>query len=212
MKNQLSLLPITCFLNKVSSAAPVPGGGSVSALYGAIASSLTTMVANLTIDKKNYHNFSNIMKEVILNMNKHSIRFLSFIDKDAEAYSLVVASFKLPKSNSDEINKREQAIEESTLYAAKIPLNIAREAAKMMELIEIVILHGNKNASTDACIAMMSARNAILGASLNVRINLTNLKDKVKAKMIEQMVIELEVAAKQKEEEMIAHIIKSLEL
>ena len=41
---------------------PVPGGGSIAALNGAIASALAAMVANLTIGKKGYELHEELMR------------------------------------------------------------------------------------------------------------------------------------------------------
>ena len=57
-------LTIKGFLAETASNAPVPGGGSISALNGAIATALTEMVANLTIGKKKYADVEGQMRTV----------------------------------------------------------------------------------------------------------------------------------------------------
>ena len=73
---------------------------------------------------------------------------------------------------------RSAAIQKATKQAALVPLEVARKALDMMSVIADVARLGNRNAVTDACVAMMSARTAVLGALLNVRINLGSLKDR----------------------------------
>ena len=73
---------------------------------------------------------------------------------------------------------RSTAIQKATKQAALVPLEVARKALDMMSIIADVARLGNRNAVTDACVAMMSARTAVLGALLNVRINLGSLKDR----------------------------------
>src|SRR6267143_6718371 len=51
------------FLGEVASSAPTPGGGSVSALAGALAGALGSMVARLTVGKKKYAEHEARMRE-----------------------------------------------------------------------------------------------------------------------------------------------------
>lgn len=104
--------------------------------------------------------------------------FIALIDKDSAAYEEVFACFKLPKTTDEEKAARSTAIQEATKQAALVPLEVARKALDMMSVIADVARLGNRNAITDACVAMMAARSAVLGALLNVRINLGSLKDK----------------------------------
>ena len=94
------------------------------------------------------------------------------------AYNEVFACFKLPKTTDEEKAARSAAIQEATKQAALVPLEVARKALDMMSVIADVARLGNRNAVTDACVAMMAARSAVLGALLNVRINLGSLKDR----------------------------------
>jgi formiminotetrahydrofolate cyclodeaminase len=104
--------------------------------------------------------------------------FIALIDKDSAAYNEVFACFKLPKTTDEKKAARSAAIQEATKQAALVPLEVARKALDMMSVIADVARLGNRNAVTDACVAMMSARSAVLGALLNVRINLGSLKDR----------------------------------
>ena len=102
---------------------------------------------------------------------------VEYIDRDSEAYDHVFGCFKLPKSTDEEKAARSAAIQEATRFAALVPMQVARNACELMEIIADVARLGNQNAITDACVAMMAARSAGLGALLNVRINLGSLKD-----------------------------------
>ena len=170
-------LTVKEFLNETASNAPVPGGGSISALHGAIAASLTEMVARLTIGKKKYAAVEGQMQTVITEAYNIRERMLEYIDKDSEAYDRVFAAFKLPKETEDEKTVRTQEIQAATKEAALVPMQVAEIIASVMEGIIYVAENGNQNAVTDACVAMMNARTCVLGALLNVRINLTSLSD-----------------------------------
>ena len=212
MENKLVDLTVKGFLDKVAGNDPVPGGGSVSAFYGAVASSLAAMVGGLTIGKKKYAEYNDIMEDTIKCMKAYQQEFLTLIDKDSDAYHKVFNCFKMPKETDEEKAKRSQAIQEGTLYAAEVPLEVAKKALEIMDMIETVVKFGNQNAVTDGCIAMMSARNAVLGAALNVRINLGGLKDTAKAKELENEVVALENQAIAREEKLRTQVTKDLYL
>ena len=173
----LTDLTVKDFLNKVAGSDPVPGGGSIAALNGALASALAAMVANLTIGKKKYTEVQEDMQAIAQEAERLMGDFTADIDRDSDAYDRVFACFKMPKETDEEKAARSAAIQEATKYAAQVPLEVAQRACALMPLIAEVALKGNQNAVTDACVAMMSARNAVLAAVLNVRINLSSLKD-----------------------------------
>ena len=166
-------LTVKEFIDKVTGNDPVPGGGSVSALNG----SLAAMVANLTVGRKKYAEVNDEMEGLSARLTGLSAQLLNDVDRDAEAYDRVFAAFKLPKETDEEKAVRTEAIQRETKYAAEVPMEVARTAHGMLPLIDTVARKGNSNAVTDACVAMMCARTAVLGALLNVRINLTSITD-----------------------------------
>ena len=174
----LADLTVKDFLDKIAGNDPVPGGGSIAALGGALASALATMVTGLTIGKKGYEASEEVMQHAQTITLRLLDEFIALIDKDSAAYNEVFACFKLPKTTDEEKAARSAAIQEATKQAALVPLEVARKALDMMSVIADVARLGNRNAVTDACVAMMAARSAVLGALLNVRINLGSLKDR----------------------------------
>ena len=196
---KLQDLTIKEFLEKTYGKDPVPGGGSVSALCGALAASLAEMVTALTIGRKKYADVEEEMLKYAPEMEKARKEFLDFIDKDAEAYQLVFDAFKLPKETEEEQKMRNEEIQKATLHAALVPLKVAETAVGIMEAIFQIGSKGNRNAVTDACVAMMCARTAALGAILNVRINLSSLTDREKAEELQHRCMALQDEAQVKE-------------
>lgn len=195
----LADLTIKGFLAETAGSAPVPGGGSISALNGAIATALTEMAANLTIGKKKYAEVEGQMKVIATEAALIRERLIRDIDRDSEAYDRVFAAFKLPKDTDEEKEERSRVIQDATKEAALVPMEVAEEVASVMETIIYVAHKGNQNAVTDACVAMMAARTCVLGALLNVRINLSSIKDekfvdklKTKADFLESEAIRIE--------------------
>lgn len=205
-------LTVKEFLNKVAGSDPVPGGGSIAALNGAIASSLTAMVANLTIGKKGYEPHEELMQYISDAAMQQKEIFIADIDRDSEAYNSVFACFKMPKGTDQGKAARSAAIQEATKYAALIPMQVARNAYILMPVIMDVARLGNRNAVTDACVAMMSARSAVLGALMNVRINLGSLKDKEFVAQLQAEADELEYLACAKEKELLDEINQELKV
>jgi len=204
-------LTIKEFLNKVSGSDPVPGGGSVAALNGAIASALAAMVANLTIGKKNYEAHQELMIHIAEIASQQVGQFAVDVDRDSDAYNQVFDCFKMPKTTDEEKAARSAAIQEATKYAAMVPMQVARQAYELMSIISDVAHLGNQNAVTDACVAMMSARSAVLGALMNVRINLGSIKDAGFVQQLKKEADELELKACEKEKVLLDTVKQELE-
>lgn len=199
-------LTIKEFLAETASNAPVPGGGSISALNGAIATALTEMVANLTIGRKKYAEYEGQMRAIAIEAAAIRERLIDFIDKDSEAYNQVFAAFKLPKETTEEAARRSLMIQDATKEAALVPMQVAREIGSVMETIIYVAHKGNQNAVTDACVAMMAARTCVLGALLNVRINLSSIKDEDFVRRMKEEADQLEAEAIRIETKLLAWV------
>ncbi len=174
---KLADLNIKEFLAKTASESPVPGGGSIAALSAAIAASLAEMVANLTIGKKGFEENKKQMKDIAKKAADYRNELMKDIDRDSEAYKDVLTAFRLPKNNEKEEKNRKQAIEDAFKNASLVPLGVAQNAFKIIELAGEVVKYGNKNAVTDGAVAVMMARTAVLSALYNVKINLSSIKD-----------------------------------
>lgn len=207
----LTELTVKGFLAETAGEAPVPGGGSISALNGAIAASLCQMVANLTIGKKKYADCEAEMKVIAAKAASIAQKLVLDVDRDSDAYDKVFAAFKLPKETDEEKAARSQAIQESTKYAAEVPMEVARRVYSLLDMIDAVVARGNQNAVTDGCVAMMCARCAIVGALFNVRINLTSLKDRDFASKLSQEADKMEEEVNRREKNVIAHTKKACE-
>jgi formiminotetrahydrofolate cyclodeaminase len=165
------------FLARTASNSPVPGGGSIAALSAAIAAALSEMVAHLTIGKKGYETLEEEMHDIAKDASQYRERLIRAIDKDSDAYNEVLIAFKMPKGTDQEQTHRKRAIQEALKKAALVPLDVARDAFRVLELAGKVVKQGNKNTITDAAVAVMMARTAALSALYNVKINLATIKD-----------------------------------
>jgi len=194
------------YLDKAAAGTAVPGGGSVAALNAALAASLAEMVANLTVGKKGYEAVEKEMKALAKEASQLRNNLTAAIDQDADAYTEVMAAYRLPKKTDQEITLRQQKIQEAIKYAALVPLEVARDALAVIELAGQAIQKGNKNASSDGAVAAMNARTAALAAIYNVKINLKSIKDDSFVEKLSQEVKELENQVVKKENEALSHV------
>lgn len=173
MKN----MTIEAFAQLTASNEPVPGGGSISALAGALAAALAEMVAGLTIGKKKYAEVEDEMKAVAAPMRKLQEQLLLDIQRDSESFDLYMQALTLPKETEEEKAARTAAMQEGLKAAVRVPLSVANAAYEILPVAELMVNKGNQTAVTDALVATMLARTAALGALFNVKINLQSIKD-----------------------------------
>ncbi len=169
-------LTITEFTKVLSQEKATPGGGSAAALSASLAASLTSMVFNLTIDKKTEESYDDATKASLRNSveatNRLRTRFLELMAQDAYAFDDLMDSYKLPKENEIEKAVRSKKIEEAKTRVLEAPWMLVEEAFDMYDVLKIATEYGNKNAISDAGVAAILIHSAIEGAALNVFINL----------------------------------------
>ncbi len=165
------------FANDVSMDSPAPGGGSVSALCGALSAALSSMVANLTYGKKGYEESGQEMKRIAVRAQELKDELLCAVDLDTRAFNKVMEALRLPKGTEDQKKEREAALEDASKGAALVPLSVLTATAELIELAEVVARKGNRNSLSDAGVAGLAAQAAGEGAYYNVQINLPSIKD-----------------------------------
>ena len=203
---KLQDLTVKEFLKKTAANEAVPGGGSSSALNGAIASALGEMVANLTIGKKKYAEVEERMRELAAAMSAYRSRFVNDIDRDAEAYRQVMEAYRLPKESGEEIKVRDEKIQQAMKSASLVPMEVAETALEMLMLLAETMEKGNSNAVTDGLVGAMTCRTAIMGALFNVRTNLGGIADDAFVGLMTKKSDRIEREALIKEEELIRRV------
>ncbi len=202
------------FVNEVDSASPAPGGGSVSALAGSLGASLSRMVGHLTVNKKKFKELDEEIKvEFVSRFDELETimdEFNVLIDRDTEAFNLVMGAFKLPKETDEEKAARKKAIEDATYKAIEVPMVIAELAFRGLELIEYFGAYGNKNAITDLGVSALLLTTALEGAILNVRINLPGITSEEYVKSTNLKCEEMLVEGKEIKERIMAAVNSNL--
>jgi glutamate formiminotransferase/formiminotetrahydrofolate cyclodeaminase len=172
------------FVDETSSSSPAPGGGSVAALCGALASALACMVGQLTYSKKGYESVSDEMKKLCEEAQEHKDHLLRAVDDDTAAFNTIMAAFRLPKKTTEQKAERKKAIEAATRQAIDVPLRVLRRVHSAMPLVDTAARRGNRNSLSDAGVAASCSRAAAEGAWYNVTINLAGIEDQAFAGQI----------------------------
>ena len=180
------------FSDRVASAEAVPGGGSIAALAGALAASLVTMVARLTIGRKRFTDVEHRMKELERRSEALRSRLLALVEEDSAAYGEYMEAFRKAKTGGE---AEHAALLDAALEAASVPLDTARTAIQAMELAYEVAVSGNPVAKIDACVAALAGHAAVLGACLNTRVNLPSLAPQQNPEALGSEAAELEERA-----------------
>jgi formiminotetrahydrofolate cyclodeaminase len=170
-------MSLTNFSEALASGAPTPGGGSASALSGALAAGLVAMVARTTAASKKFADRAEQMNQVAIEADRLRGEFLALVDEDARAFDQVMAAFRMPKETPEQQAVRSQAIQQAYKAAVEPPMRVCTRSLRVLELAAQVAEQGNPSAASDAGVAALLAATALEGGALNVQINLGSIKD-----------------------------------
>ena len=179
------------FINDLSSSAPTPGGGGAAGLVAAVGMALGDMVLSLTTGKKKYARFQDEMDELIKKADELQEKLLISMDEDAKAFEPLAKAYAMPKETFEEVDKRNQVMEEALYDAAKAPLDMMHLIIEAMLVIERVTEIGSKLAISDAGCGIQMCGAALNSASLNVYINTKMMNDRIQAVRFEKEAEEL---------------------
>lgn len=172
-------LKVKEFVSEVDSKSPAPGGGSVAALAGSLSTSLSRMVGHLTVGKKKFRALeedtqSKVFEAMTL-LEKAKDEFTELIDKDTEAFNMIMTAFKLPKETEEEKKHRNDKIEEATVVAIDVPYLVASKGKEVFQALEVLLQYGNKNCTSDLGVSALLLHTTIIGAVMNMKINLPGI-------------------------------------
>lgn len=185
------------FLETLASDSPTPGGGAVAALAAASGAALIEMVCNLTIDKKNYEEEWDRMREIRAQVERARAALVTLADRDATAFDDVMEALRMPKGTDEQKAVRSAAIQKGYLAAAQVPLEIARAAAVLLPVAIETVERGNVNAASDGASAAQMLFAGTECAIYNVQINAAALKDHDEARRLHDEVALLQAAAEE---------------
>jgi formiminotetrahydrofolate cyclodeaminase len=173
----LTALSVTSLLEAFRSNEPTPGGGSASALAGAVGASLLAMVAGLPKPRAATEEDVERLAAAGARCTALSVVLEELIDRDSAAYDLVVGAFRMPKGTDEEKAARSAGIQRAMRVATEAPLEVMRACSDAIEQGSVVAAFGNRNASSDVQVGLELLGAGLRGAKLNVEINLGSVKD-----------------------------------
>jgi len=186
---------VTELLDAFSSSDPTPGGGSASALSGALGASLLAMVAGLPKTRTNTPEERSTLDHARKSLLALRTQLAELVDRDAAAYDLVVSAYKQPKGTDSEKAARKAAIASALRAATDVPLETMRACAEVLGLGKIVAEHGNLSAASDIGVGLHLTMAGLTGGRLNVETNLSSSGDQEYAASIRDEVLLMMVGA-----------------
>ena len=184
LESALVEMKVSDFVDEVSRESPAPGGGSIAALAGALGSSLSSMVSNLTANKRGSEEVDKILNDAAEECQQIKEQLVKAVDEDTNAFNAYMDARRLPNKTVEEKKVREEAMQAGLKQAVMVPLNTAQQSYRAIEIAEAVAKNGNPNSITDVGVGAQSAYAGVLGGIYNVLINLKDIKDQ---KFVDEM-------------------------
>ena len=183
------LTELTCsqFAEKLAAKESVPGGGGAAAMVGALAAALCSMVGNFTTGKKTYAAVEDDIQRLLAEARDARIRLLKLVREDALAFAPLAEAYGIPKDDPT----RAEALEAATKGACVAPIEMMRQIARTIELLEEMGQKGSRLLISDVGCGALFARAALEAAAMNVFINTKSYKQAEWAYALEEECVEL---------------------
>ena len=165
------------FLDAVAQPEATPGGGSVAAFAGALAASLGQMAAGISRRKKSQAAYSDALTRAVSELQEATDFLATAVDRDATSFDTVMASYKLPQGTDEERQRRDDAIQKALKGAATVPLEVAKQAAVVFEMLGVLESISSPATVPDVRVGRIMAAAAVRGALTNVAVNLESITD-----------------------------------
>ncbi|MFN8005894.1 MAG: glutamate formimidoyltransferase [Terriglobia bacterium] len=194
----LAALTVHDFIESVARAETIPGGGSVSAMAGALAAALGKMTVGFTLGRKKFESERGMLEEALRAFNRLGPVLGRAIDKDSQAYAGVMAALEMPKHSADEKSLREEKLTEALIQATVVPLNVAKQSCEIVGILQQLKTRSNPHLASDLKVGIGMGLAAVKGALENVQTNLDSLSEsanthelRLRAEEINRLFLEL---------------------
>jgi glutamate formiminotransferase/formiminotetrahydrofolate cyclodeaminase len=181
MTDRLIDRTLRAFSEDLASERPVPGGGSAAAYAGAIGASLCAMVLRISAKKE-----PDVFAGRIAELDNLRADFLRLVDDDSAAFARVADAMKMPRKSDEEKTQRKERVQTGLLGAARVPLEVAKTARRLLETCERAMADASPQTVSDVGVGALMAETALRGAAMNVMINLASLDDAAQVKALSE--------------------------
>ncbi|MBM4053117.1 MAG: cyclodeaminase/cyclohydrolase family protein [Planctomycetes bacterium] len=166
------------YLNDSAADIPAPGGGSVSALVGALASAMALMSINFTAGKEGFGENTARLKELLNECKKSKEVLASLIQEDVNVFNEVDKALRMPNFSDSEKKLRSESIRRATIFAMIVPLKTAMASLYVLRLTHELADIANPSLISEVCVAAILADAAFKSGKVNVDINLSHIKNR----------------------------------
>jgi formiminotetrahydrofolate cyclodeaminase len=170
------------YLDDAAAGSAAPGGGSVSAFAGALATTMGSMAAHFTVGRKKFLDVEPLVKGVLSRLERERETLLELMDRDVEAYGAVSAAYARPRGTAEEKAARTAKIQEALVVAMDVPLRTMRACLDVLRDLSQLVDVANPNLISDVGVSAILAEAALRAAKLNVEVNLASLMDEALAR------------------------------
>ena len=187
MSDRLTDMTCSEFADAVAAKTSVPGGGAVAAYAGALAAALCSMAGEFTRGKKRYAQYEEDVERMLVEAEAVRCRLVELVDEDARAFEPLSRAYGIPKDDPD----RAEVVEAATRDACAAPMEMMRQCAKAIELLEEMEQKGSRMLLSDVGCGAAMAGASLEAASMNVFVNTRSLKDRAFADALDAEADEL---------------------
>ncbi|WP_347273697.1 cyclodeaminase/cyclohydrolase family protein [Candidatus Kuenenia sp.] len=184
------------YLNDSAACIPAPGGGSVSALIGALASAMASMSIHFTVGKQGFEQNTGRLKELLKECEKSREVLTALIQEDVDVYNEVDKTLRMSKITSDEKKFRLESMRRATIFAMMVPLKTAMTCLYVLKLTGELAEITNPNLISEVGVAAILADAGFQCGKINVDINLSHLNNRVIIQKVRNEMHQAEKTAK----------------
>ncbi len=188
--------PLENYLKDAAAGTPTPGGGSVAALVGALATTMASMSTQFTVGREKFKQYDAQLKKILEGCEKSRETLLALMEEDITVYGGLSKAYGLPKSTDEEKKARTEAIQKATVIAMEVPVKAVMSCLYVLELTRELVDIANPNLISDVGVAAFLADAAFQCAKLNVEINLAAIKNTAIVEKVRNDVTQAEKKAK----------------
>lgn len=166
---------VSNFLDELGRGDAVPGGGAACAMAAAMAAGLFNMTVRITREREK--DKIEALEAAETRVHALAQQLAACVDRDARAYQRVRDAFRMPKEAEDERVKRSMEIQLANREATAVPLEVASLCVDLLEASTEIVRLARPSCISDAGVGNFLALSSVMGALLNVQVNLQSIDD-----------------------------------